>query len=65
MKHAQVGQDVDGPVSDEPSAERGDAQSGAAPLMFLVAALFIGSALISLTLLWFAFRGIGGLLLHG
>jgi hypothetical protein len=51
------------PVAHEPSAARADAPSAPGPLMLLVAALFAGSALTSLTLLWFAFRGIGWLLL--
>ena len=46
-------------------AEQVGDQGGAAPLMFVVAALLAGSALISLTLLWLAIRGMQWLLLHG
>jgi hypothetical protein len=46
-------------------AEQVGDQSGAGSLLFLVAALLAGSALISLTLLWFAIRGFQWLLLHG
>ena len=48
----------------EPSAKQRGAQTASGPLMLLVAGLFSGSALISLTLLWFAVRGIQWLL-HG
>ena len=58
-----VDQSPANPVAHEPSAARADAPSAPGPLMLLVAALFAGSALTSLTLLWFAFRGIGWLLL--
>jgi hypothetical protein len=48
----------------EPSANQRGAQTASGALMLLVAGLFGGSALISLTLLWFAVRGIQWLL-HG
>lgn len=44
--------------------EQRGAEPASAPLMLLVAGLFTGSALISLSALWFAFRGIQWLL-HG
>ena len=48
----------------EASAEQRGAQTASGPLMLLVAGLFAGSALISLSVLWFAVRGIQWLL-HG
>lgn len=51
-------------LSREPSAEQRGAQTASAPLMLLVVGLFAGSALISLSLMWFAVRGIQWLL-HG
>jgi uncharacterized oligopeptide transporter (OPT) family protein len=48
----------------EASAEQSDAQSGSSALIFLVAGLLVGSALISLPLLWFASKVIRWLL-HG
>lgn len=51
-------------LSREPSAKQRAAQTASGPLMLLVAGLFAGSALISLTLLWLAVRGIQWLL-HG
>ena len=46
----------------ETSAEQGATQSASGILMALVVGLFAGSALISLTLLWLAIRGIQWLL---
>lgn len=46
----------------EDSPHHAGEQSGSGPLMLLVAGLFAGSALISLTLLWFAIRSIQWLL---
>ena len=65
-KHVQVDHGAQGTSSarHEASAKQGGAQGGSGLLMFLVAALFAGSALISLTVLWFAIRGIQWLL-HG
>jgi hypothetical protein len=51
-------------VRDRTSAAPSGAQSGSGVLMVLVAGLFAGSALVSLTLLWFVIRGIQWLL-HG
>jgi hypothetical protein len=51
-------------VRHETSAAPRGAQSGSGVLMVLVAGLFAGSALISLTLLWFAIGRIEWLL-HG
>ena len=53
------------PIPRQAVAEQPGSQSGSGSLMFLVAALFAGSALISLTVLWFAIRGIQWLLLQG
>ena len=66
-KYAQVDHGVEersSSLSREPSAKQRGAQTASAPLMLLVAGLFAGSALISLSLLWFAVRGVQWLL-HG
>jgi len=67
-KYAQMGHGAEerSPPSPsrEASAEQRGAQTASAPLMLLVTGLFAGSALISLSLLWFAVRGIQWLL-HG
>ena len=42
--------------------QRPEPQSGPGPLMLLVAGLFAGSTLISLTVLWFVVRAIQWLL---
>jgi hypothetical protein len=47
---------------DEVPAERTGAQPGSGALMVLVAGLFTGSALISVSLLWFAIKTIRWLL---
>jgi hypothetical protein len=60
-KHAQVDRGAEERFSlgrGEAPAPRPDPQGGPASLMLLVAGLFAGSTLISLTLLWFAIRGI-------
>lgn len=66
--HAQVDRGTERTAPSarhDPAAQAARAQGASGPLMFLVAALFAGSALLSLTLLWFAARGLRWLLLHG
>jgi hypothetical protein len=56
-------------LSRQAPAQQTGAQPASTALMLLVAGLFAGSALISLSLLWFAIKGIQwllyGWLLHG
>ena len=64
-KHVQVdrGAEERAPLGlGEAAVQRPAPQGGPAPLMLLVAGLFAGSALISLTVLWFAVSGIRWLL---
>ena len=49
-------------LSRQAPAEQAGAQTASTALMLLVAGLFAGSALISLSLLWFALKGIQWLL---
>jgi hypothetical protein len=64
-KHAQVDRGTDelaSSVRDEAPAAQRRTRGGSALLMVLVAGLFVGSALISVTLLWLAVRAIRWLL---
>jgi hypothetical protein len=64
-KHAQVDRATDelaSSVRDEAPAAQRRTRGGSALLMVLVNGLFVGSALISVTLLWLAVRGIRWLL---
>lgn len=64
-KHVQVDRGAEQRVPfrlGEAPVQRPAPPGGPAPLMLLVAGLFAGSALISLTVLWFAVRAIRWLL---
>jgi hypothetical protein len=64
-KHAQVDtrtDDLASAVRDEAPAAQRRPPGGSALLMVLVAGLFVGSALISVTLLWLAVRAVRWLL---